>query len=48
LANDNWETELWKGSDLPKVASKNASSQKDNIDNKVMPIIQGAQEPAQL
>ena len=47
MADDDWETEVWKGSDRPRFA-KNPSSQKDNINNKVMPAIQGAQEPARL
>jgi hypothetical protein len=48
VTDDDWETEVWKGSDLPKVANKNASSQKGNINNRVMPAIQAAQEPARL
>ena len=48
MADDDCETEVWKGSDRPRFANQNASSQKDNINNRVMPAIQGAQEPARL
>jgi hypothetical protein len=47
-ADDDWETELWKESDQPRVAYKNSSSKKDNINFKVMPAIQRAQEPVRL
>ena len=48
MADDDCETEVWKGSDRPRVDNQNAYSQKDNINNRVMPAIQGAQEPARL
>ncbi len=48
MADDDWETELRKGSDQPRVAKKNSSSQKDKINNRVMPAIPEAQEPARL
>ncbi len=48
MADDDWEIEVWKGSDRPRAANKNASSQKENINKRVMPAVQGAQEPARL
>ena len=43
-----WETELQQESDRPTVANKNASTQEGNINNRVMPANQVAQQPARL
>ena len=48
IANDNWETELWKDIDQPRVSNKTESTQKNAINNKVIPAKQGALKPALL
>ena len=46
---NDWETELQqKENDRPTVANKNASTQKGNINSRVMPANQDTQEPARL
>ncbi len=45
---NDWETELQYESDRPTVTNKNASKQKDNINNRVMPANQDAQQPPRL
>ncbi len=44
----DWETELQQESDRQTITNKNASKQKDNINNRVMPANQDAQQPARL